>query len=400
MAFTDSVALNRFAEIAVSLLMLQTVFYITVGLINAYALLILLYRRWFLMLEPFEANNSQEAITRFSIVIPARDEQDNIGACLKSILANHYPSHLYEIIVVNDHSTDGTAAVVKAMQENHPQLKLINLADHLGASLNAYKKKAIELAISQTTGDWIITTDADCVVTENWLALFDAYIQETGVVFVAAPVQFQQTGSFISIFQLLDFMSLQGITAAAVGAGAHSMCNGANLAYQKKAFYEVGQFAGIDQIASGDDMLLMQKMRNAFPGKLGFLYHQGAIVSTLPMPNWKQFINQRIRWASKATHYQDKSIFWVLLLVYLVNLSLILLFILGFFQGTLGQFFCLLFFKTGVELFFLYPVSRFFGQTAQLFYFPIMQPVHICYTVIAGWLGKFGNYQWKGRNTK
>jgi hypothetical protein len=118
------------------------------------------------------------------------------------------------------------------------------------------------------------------------------------------------------------------------------------------------------------------------------------------MPNWKQFINQRIRWASKGTHYQDKSIFWVLLLVYLMNLSLLVLFIVGFFQGELGQFFYLLFFKTGVELFFLYPVSRFFGQTAQLFYFPIMQPVHICYTVIAGWLGKFGNYQWKGRNTK
>ncbi len=380
--------------------MLQTVFYISLGLLAAYGLLILLYRRWFLMLEPFEPNNSQEAITRFSIVIPARDEQANIGACLKSILANEYPSYLYEIVVVNDHSTDGTAAVVKGLQEDHPQLKLINLADHIGDGLNAYKKKAIELAISQTSGDWIITTDADCVVSENWLALFDAYIQQTKVVFVAAPVQFQHTGSFISIFQLLDFMSLQGITAAAVGAGAHSMCNGANLAYQKKAFYEVGQFAGIDQIASGDDMLLMQKMRKAFPGKLGFLFHQGAIVSTLPMPNWKQFINQRIRWASKGTHYQDKSIFWVLLLVYLVNLNLLLLFVIGLINGHLTQLKYLVVFKTVVELFFLFPVSRFFGQTDQLLYFPIMQPVHICYTVIAGWLGKFGNYQWKGRAIK
>lgn len=380
--------------------MLQTVFYISLGLLAAYGLLILLYRRWFLMLEPFEPNNSQEAITRFSIVIPARDEEANIGACLKSILANEYPSYLYEIVVVNDHSTDGTAAVVKGLQEDHPQLKLINLADHIGDGLNAYKKKAIELAISQTSGDWIITTDADCVVSENWLALFDAYIQQTKVVFVAAPVQFQHTGSFISIFQLLDFMSLQGITAAAVGAGAHSMCNGANLAYQKKAFYEVGQFAGIDQIASGDDMLLMQKMRKAFPGKLGFLFHQGAIVSTLPMPNWKQFINQRIRWASKGTHYQDKSIFWVLLLVYLVNLNLLLLFVIGLINGHLTQLKYLVVFKTVVELFFLFPVSRFFGQTDQLLYFPIMQPVHICYTVIAGWLGKFGNYQWKGRAIK
>lgn len=365
----------------------------------AYLLLILLYRRWFLMLEPFEPEEEIPSRTKFSIVIPARDEEANIGVCLASILANDYPSHLYEIIVINDHSTDGTSAIVEKMQQTHSQIKLIHLANHLSAGLNAYKKKAIELAIAQTTGDWIITTDADCVVSTKWLSLLDAYIQKTAVVFVAAPVKFSNTGSFISLFQVLDFMSLQGITAAAVGAGAHSMCNGANLAYEKKAFYAVGQFAGIDQIASGDDMLLMQKIKKAYPGKLGFLFHQDAIVSTLPMPNWKSFINQRIRWASKGTHYQDKSIFWVLLLVYLVNLSLLLLLIIGLIQQDLSAILYLVLFKTGVELFFLYPVSRFFGQTATLLYFPFMQPVHICYTVIAGWLGKFGNYQWKGRKT-
>jgi len=381
--------------------MFQTVFYITVGLINAYALLILLYRRWFLKLELFVPIDAQEAQTFFSIVIPARDEANNIGACLASILANQYPAQLLEIIVINDHSTDQTALIVTAMQQQHPQIKLINLVDFVAPSLNAYKKKAIELAIDQSKGDWIITTDADCLVPENWLTLFDGYIQRTGSVFVAAPVQFRNTGSFIALFQVLDFMSLQGITAAAVGAGAHTMCNGANLAYEKKAFYQVGKFAGIDAIASGDDMLLMQKIKTNFPDKLGFLFHQGAIVKTLPMPNWKQFINQRIRWASKGTHYQDKSIFWVLLLVYLMNLSVLLLFLLGLFQiEYLTKFFYLLLFKTGVELFFLYPVSRFFGQSAELLYFPIMQPLHICYTVIAGWLGKFGNYQWKGRKTK
>lgn len=379
--------------------MLQTISIVSSCLLIAYLLLILLYRRWFLMLEPFEPLVSIESRTHFSIVIPARDEEANIGNCLASILANHYPNHLYEIIVINDHSTDQTAAIVEKMQETHPQIKLIHLADHVAAGLNAYKKKAIELAISQTKGDWIITTDADCVVSTNWLSLMDAYIQKTGVVFVAAPVKFTHQGSFVSLFQVLDFLSLQGITAAAVRAGAHSMCNGANLAYEKKAFYAVGQFAGIDQIASGDDMLLMQKIKQSFPGKLGFLFHQEAIVSTLPMPNWKAFINQRIRWASKGTHYQDKSIFWVLLLVYLLNLSLLLLFIIGIIQSQLTALLYLLLFKTGVELFFLYPVSRFFGQTASLLHFPIMQPVHICYTVIAGWLGKFGNYQWKGRKT-
>jgi cellulose synthase/poly-beta-1,6-N-acetylglucosamine synthase-like glycosyltransferase len=389
-----------FEQIAVSLFMLHTLFIISAGLLAVYGLLILLYRKWFMLLEPFEPRTELAPLTHFSIVIPARDEEGNIAACLSFILANDYPSHLFEIIVINDHSTDQTAAIVEGFQINHPSLKLINLAEHTQIGLNAYKKKAIELAIAETKGDWIITTDADCVVNQKWLSLLDAYIQETGSIFVAAPVQFRNNGSFISLFQVLDFLSLQGITAAAVGAGAHSMCNGANLAYQKKAFYEVGQFKGIDQIASGDDMLLMQKMKQANPGKLGYLFNQNAIVITLPMPNWKQLFNQRIRWASKGTHYKDKSIFWVLLLVYLMNLSILLLFLVGLFQMEyLTKFFYLLLLKTGVELYFLYPVSRFFGQSAALLYFPIMQPMHICYTVIAGWLGKFGSYQWKGRKT-
>jgi cellulose synthase/poly-beta-1,6-N-acetylglucosamine synthase-like glycosyltransferase len=277
----------------------------------------------------------------------------------------------------------------------------MHLADHLQDSLNSYKKKAIELAIGQSKGSWIITTDADCFVQPNWLSLFDAYIQTNAPVFIAAPVQFRNNGSFLSIFQALDFISLQGITAASVAAGTHAMCNGANLAYEKKAFYAVGQFAGIDTIASGDDMLLMQKIKKEFPGKLGFIFHREAIVETMPMNNWTDFFQQRIRWASKAVHYQDRSIFWVLLLVYLLNFLLLLMMLASFIDTDhLYAFFELLLIKIFVELLFLYPVGSFFKQAPLLYLFPIMQPIHICYTVIAGWMGKFGSYQWKGRTVK
>jgi cellulose synthase/poly-beta-1,6-N-acetylglucosamine synthase-like glycosyltransferase len=226
-------------------------------------------------------------------------------------------------------------------------------------------------------------------------------IQTNAPVFVAAPVQFRNNGRFLSIFQALDFISLQGITAASVAAGTHAMCNGANLAYEKNAFYAVGQFAGIDNIASGDDMLLMQKIKKEYPDKLGFLFHREAIVETMPMNNWYDFFQQRIRWASKAVHYQDRSIFWVLLLVYLLNFLLLLMMLAAVVDtDNLYPFFELLLVKTFVELLFLYPVASFFKQTPLLYLFPIMQPIHICYTVIAGWMGKFGSYQWKGRIVK
>lgn len=372
---------------------------VTIILTILYSLLILLYRRWFLELPFFQSSLEVEPQTRFSIIIPARNEAENIVRFLPSILEQQYPVELFDITVINDHSTDETTKTVKQLQEKYPNLSLLELSEHIDPSVtNAYKKKAIEIAIAQCKYDWIITTDADCLANPEWLIQYDAFIQKEQPVLVAAPVMFFNTGSFISVFQVLDFLSLQGITAAAVGAGSHAMCNGANLAYQKSAFYEVGQFRGIDHIASGDDMLLMQKFKKSYPGKIGYLFNTKAIIQTTAMPDWKSFLNQRIRWASKAESYQDKSIFWVLTLVFVFNAALIVLAISTLFvEDGWFQLLYLIGIKTIVELSFMIPVARFFGLTNTLIWFPLMQPFHILYTVSAGWLGKFGSYQWKGR---
>lgn len=379
--------------------MYQVCYIVAILLTILYSLLILLYRRWFLELPTFQKKAEIAPITRFSVIIPARNEAENINQFLPSILEQHYPIELFDVTVINDHSTDDTAQQIKQLQTKYSNLQLLELSEHLDDSaINAYKKKAIEIAIDKSKGDWIVTTDADCLANPEWLMHYDAYIQQEQPVFIAAPVMFFNTGSFISLFQVLDFLSLQGITAAAVSAGSHAMCNGANLAYQKKAFYDVGQFKGIDHIASGDDMLLMQKIKQQFPGKLGYIFNSKATIQTTAMTDWKSFLNQRIRWASKATSYQDKSIFAVLLLVYLFNAMLVILAGFAFFMvGGWYQLLWLLAIKTLVELSFMVPVARFFGLTNTLVWFPIMQPFHIVYTVIAGWLGKFGSYQWKGR---
>lgn len=379
--------------------MYQVLFISAIVLTILYSLLIILYRRWFLELPEFESHPNIQPITRVSIIIPARNEAENIDRFLPSILEQNYPPELFEVILINDHSTDNTAEKIRQLQLRYHNLYLIELSEHIDqTTTKAYKKKAIEIAIAKSKADWIITTDADCQANPDWLLQYDAFIQQEKPVFVAAPVMFFNEGSFLSIFQVLDFMSLQGITAAAVSAGSHSMCNGANLAYLKSAFYEVGKFSGIDHIASGDDMLLMQKMKQRFPGKLGYLFHQKAIIETTAMPDWKSFINQRIRWASKADSYQDKSIFAVLLLVYLFNLSLALLALTAFFvENGWQHLLYLLMLKILVELSFMLPISKFFNQVGTIVWFPIMQPFHILYTVIAGWMGKFGSYQWKGR---
>ena len=179
------------------------------------------------------------------------------------------------------------------------------------------------------------------------------------------------------------------------------MCNGANLAYEKKVFHEVGCFSGIDHIASGDDMLLMHKLYNQFPTQVQYCKAVDSIVHTNPVETVGEFFRQRIRWASKADQYDDKRIFWVLLLVYLLNVFFVVLFVAACFNSSLWMLIAgSLFFKIMVELIFLLPVASFFQKEKLLLWFPLAQPFHIVYTVVAGWLGKFGSYEWKGRKVK
>ena len=179
------------------------------------------------------------------------------------------------------------------------------------------------------------------------------------------------------------------------------MCNGANLAYRKEAFYEVGGFKGIDDIASGDDMLLMYKIWKKYPDGVHYLKSKEAIIETLSADSWKAFFNQRIRWASKAKYYEDKRIFSVLLLVYLFNISFLFLFITALFSIQYLYFLLALWvLKTIIEFPFISKVSHFFNKQNVLKYFFFFQPLHIFYTILAGFLASFGKYEWKGRRVR
>jgi len=378
-----------------------------------YLLLILYYWRSWISIPEFEVKNRNPE-TKITVIIPARNEEENIGHCLQSLIRQSYPKELFEVLVVDDHSNDNTAGIVVGF--NLGNIKLVSLKDLIEVNeINSYKKKAIEVAIQQSTGELIVTTDADCVVPPNWLQTIAAFYEEKKPSFIVMPVAIDCNNKFIEIFQALDFMTLQGITGASVNKNFHSMCNGANLAYTKKAFIDVDGFTGIDTIASGDDMLLMHKIFKQQPNAVLFLRSKEVIVQTQPVNSIKEFFNQRIRWASKADQYDDKRIFAVLLIVYLFNLLLIALPLIALFNNNkfsihvypvtiissiTGWWLFLLISKTIIELIFLYPVAKFFNKRPLLWSFPLMQPFHILYTVIAGWLGKFGSYKWKGRNVK
>lgn len=368
----------------------MTILLIITFLFVCYSIIILYYwQSWksipdFIFSDPFPS-------IHISVIIPARNEEDNIGPLLEAIQQQTYPKGQLEIIVVDDHSTDKTAEIVMKF----PGVKLIRLEDD---SINSYKKKAIEKGIGAASGELIITTDADCIPPPGWLQNIALFKEKTNAVFIVAPVVFDCNSQPLQLFQAMDFMVLQGITGASVYKKIHSMCNGANLAYERKVFYEVNGFAGIDQIASGDDMLLMHKIAKKYPDRIYYLKSAQAIVSTQPMQTWSSFFNQRVRWASKALYYDDKSIFWALLLVYLFNLSFAVLLIAGFWNYSYWLYLLIFWLlKTIVELPFFYSVAAFFNKLWAVKFFFFFQPLHILYTIISGLLGQFGKYEWKGR---
>ncbi|MBI5858880.1 MAG: glycosyltransferase [Sphingobacteriales bacterium] len=343
---------------------------------------------------PVFVRNEKTAPVKISIVVPARNEEKKIDTLLQDLQAQAYPKDLFEIIIVDDHSSDATAEIVKSF----PGIKLVQLS---GLAINSYKKKAIETGIMVAEKDWIVTTDADCRVGSKWLGNIAGFIEEKKPVFVAAPVMLNCNHSLLQIFQAIDFMVLQGVTGAAIHKKMHSMGNGANLAYERKAFLDVKGFTGIDHIASGDDMLLMHKIERQFPGKTAYLKSKEAIVSTEPMKTWKSFLNQRIRWASKARQFEDKQVYAVLMLVYFFNLLFPVLIIAGFYNyfywQLLGGFWIG---KTLSEWPLVYSTASFFDKQKFLKYFFFFQPLHIAYTILSGFLGQLGRYEWKGRRVK
>jgi cellulose synthase/poly-beta-1,6-N-acetylglucosamine synthase-like glycosyltransferase len=372
---------------------------ISLILFIAYAILIAYYRKGWLQSPEFIPPEKFQPTIRVTVIIPARNEEQHIINCLTSLQEQTYPSTLFEVIVVDDHSSDKTAALVESFPLSN--LRLIRLKEYLQEQTNAYKKKGIELAIAQSTGDWIITTDADCIVPPLWIEMIMAFQESTSCEFIAGPVKFDADESLLHIFQAIDFLTMQGITAAAAFRNFHAMCNGANLAYSKKIFHEVNGFQHIDTLASGDDMFLMQKVRQQFPRKAGYLKNKNSIVMTEPAKSWKAFWQQRIRWSSKANKYDDKVLFRVLLLVYLFNFFLLALFIGSlFYPDTIFVALLLLICKAVVEFPFVQSVADFFNQRKLMFYFLILQPLHIVYIVSAGLFGQLGSYQWKGRKVK
>ena len=329
--------------------------------------------------------------------MPARNEEKNIGKLLKAYNKQTYALELLQVIVINDNSTDNTVGVINELKNKlNYRIDVIDLEKDVVN--NSFKKKGITLGVQVALGDVIITNDADCFMAERWLETIISYYEHKRSKMIIGPVMFVKLDSFIKKFQAIDFFSMIGIAASSASNGFPQVCNGANLFFEKEAFFEVNGYEDVDDTPSGDDMFLMQKIYSRYPEAIHFVKSLDACVYTYPMPDIKSFFNQRIRWASKSTKLIDKRVTFILLIMLMFNLLLFVGFIVLLFNSTyLGLMLVFIGVKLFLDFLFLYQVSKFFKQSNLLSLFIPSQVCHILYIITVGILANFTHFEWKGR---
>lgn len=370
---------------------------ISVFVLIGYALLIAAITIGWLKLKVFEKTGLLPEI-KVSIIVAARNEAGNIETLLNSLLAQDYPSHLFEIIIVDDHSSDSTSLLVERFigQKNELQkLKLITL----GVKDSFGKKAAIDCGIQASKGELIIITDADCTSGCQWISTLSSYYAEHKPQMILGPVNLSNSGSFFGKFQSLEFTSLISSAAGSCNAGFPLLANGANIAFTRHAYESCGGFSGNLQYPSGDDIFLMMSIKKKFGAKaIRFLRSEEAIVNTPSALSFNSFIQQRLRWVSKSRGYSDPLLIVASIAVFITNVLLVFTAISAIVNsGYLKLFLMLYLLKLIIDLPLMISYNRFQRSRSLLILFPLMELLNAVYTLLIGIAGNIGKYNWKGR---
>ncbi len=329
-----------------------------------------------------------------TVIVPARNEATTLNKCLAAISLQDYPQELLEVIVVDDDSEDDTSAVVKRWMPAHENWHLLHTKD---APDRGSKKTAISWAVKHARGEVILQTDADTYAGKYWVSsMVIGWDPEEGL--RSGPVLLEPATPVFGHLQSLEYIGLVTLGAGSMQGNTPNMVNGANLAYSRDAFLDVGGFAGVDHFASGDDEMLLQKIMAAgYPVR--FVKAREAVVYSYTQPDWQAFSRQRLRWVSKARHYHNRKTNLVQLVAYL-----------GFwFFPVSTAFACIhpsyfwlplagLAAKCLFDLPLMYLGANFFNRLSLLKWFLPLQMLYIPYVL---WVGIAGNliktYRWKGR---
>lgn len=367
------------------------VWIISVIIIAAYCCLIVYFLiGWLRISEQSEVLNNPAF--KISVIVPLRNEAENIDILVQSLKNQNTEIHSFEVIFVNDHSTDDTEKKLKELINWIDNFSLINLDSESG------KKAAIKAGVFQARGELIVTTDADCYSGPDWLGSMAAYYKKTDAVFISGPVAMDHNGLSGS-FQSLDFLSLVSSGAGSFGNRKPVMCNGANLAFKKSVFLEVMNDLD-NKYVSGDDIFLMNQLSRKYPGSVMFLKSRKAIITTKAEKKLSSFINQRLRWASKTSGVKNNFYLLTAMIVLLMNILILASLALFIVNPDLYLLFLVTFFSKTItdSVFLCFPAGLFNKHKSVLLILPY-QILYSLYITFTGIMSNFLSFRWKNRNS-
>lgn len=335
-----------------------------------------------------------------SVVVIARNEENKLPHLLNSIQMLDYPSDRMEVVFVNDNSEDTTEILLKAFKVNsNCEVQILALDPD---SRSNHKKRGIELALKHCKANIIALTDADCVLPSSWLKGIVNSFKNEEIKLVAGPVKLRprENAGLLYFFEEMDWVVLQTITAAAIYAGKPVMCNGANLAFRKEAFNDAGGYKG-NKGASGDDVFLLLKIKELYSSEAINWNCSEEMVQTFSNMSFREFLYQRLRWASKSKYYSDKDVLWLGIIITLTNLCILTGLVFSFFSIILAKVLLPLWLiKAAIDWLILSTGSSLYKTKTSIGLFWLFEFIYPFYSIGIAFISLIINPVWKGRKVK
>lgn len=331
-----------------------------------------------------------------SVIIPFRNEYNNLPLLIQNLANQDYPDKKLEFIFINDHSSDKGSELISSLTKDLPG-KTIILDNAEGIS---GKKAALKLGAQSCEGDIILLTDADCQFGSGWISSMTNAFSDEEIKMIQGPVLIHPAKSIVGNLQQIEFLSLMMSAAGSIGINRPILASGANLAVRHQTYLEGSKHLK-DKINTGDDMFLLEFLKTQNRKSISYQAKKEAIVTTSAVESLAQFWNQRKRWTSKSTQYNDPEIIVSAIIVLLFNF----LFIVTLISGIINPVWLILagsiwIFKSLVEFPLINSGCKFYKIGNKLKWFLLTQIFYPFYVVFVSLDGVFGNFSWKNRKNK
>ncbi|MEX1138937.1 MAG: glycosyltransferase [Bacteroidota bacterium] len=334
-----------------------------------------------------------------SVIVAARNEERHLPGLLDCLFRQEYSG--YEVIIVDDRSSDKTADIVRSRLSQYPHLKLISVTA-TDPDMPA-KKSALTKGIQASKGEVLLFTDADCLPPPTWIKEMSAGFEEkVGVVAGYSPYRPSAFGiKARSLWEkcLFSFIQYEELkislwAAGSIGIRKAWLCTGRNLAYRRKVWDDIGGFQRIKHSISGDDDLFLQLVQRTTAWQIRYIASTDSHVPTKPPESFSEFVDQRTRHFSAGKFFPASL---KLFSVFFYGLNFVLYFGLAasFLSPSFAWGLPLFSIKFAVDMFFIVLGSRQFGISPPFFSFPFMEAAILFYNMIFGLLGVLGTFRWK-----